>query len=121
MHSGPRNSLLSPEEILATAEMARLALDPTERARLAGELSQILGYAELLQEVDVKGVPPTTHAVPLGCPLRGDVTGPHDSTEAALRNAPARESAFFAVPAIFGDRGGDRAHRDEAADDRGEG
>ena len=82
--------------------MARLALGTAELERLAGELSGILGYAELLKEVDVSGVPPTTHAVPMSCPLRGDLTGPHDPIEAVLRNAPAREATFFSVPAVFG-------------------
>jgi aspartyl-tRNA(Asn)/glutamyl-tRNA(Gln) amidotransferase subunit C len=101
MRSGIGVQSLGEDEIRTTAEMARLALAPGELAQLAGELSSILGYVEQLQEVDVSGVAPTTHAVPMSCPLRGDLPEPHDPTETALRNAPARESAFFTVPAIF--------------------
>ena len=48
------------------------------------------------------GVPPMTHAVPTQCPLRGDVAEAQVSTESAMRNAPASEASFFAVPAVFG-------------------
>lgn len=101
MRSGTGRQTLGEDEIRTTAEMARLSLGPAELGQLAVELSGILGYVEQLQEVDVSGVAPTTHAVPMSCPLRGDVPQPHDPTETALRNAPARESAFFSVPAII--------------------
>lgn len=101
MRSGTGRQTLGEDEIRTTAEMARLSLDPSELGQLAVELSSILGYVAQLQEVDVSGVAPTTHAVPMSCPLRGDVPQPHDPTETALRNAPARESAFFSVPAVF--------------------
>lgn len=122
MHSGKTQGGLSAEEIRATAEMARLQLDATELARLAGELSGILEHAELLKEIDVTSVPPTTHAVPMSCPLRGDLVGPHDPIEAVLRNAPAREATFFSVPAVFAGHGaGHGAATSAAADDYEEG
>lgn len=94
-------AVLSAPEIRATAELARLLVCEDDLEKLSCELSAILDYAAQLGEVDVTGVPPTTHAVELRCPLRADVVGRHDSLEEALRNAPAKESAFFSVPAIF--------------------
>lgn len=85
-----------------TAEMARLLLAESDIPKLSDELSAILSYAASIEEVDVTGVPPMTHAVPDFCPLRGDVIEPHSSVESALRNAPASEASFFAVPAVFG-------------------
>jgi aspartyl-tRNA(Asn)/glutamyl-tRNA(Gln) amidotransferase subunit C len=92
---------ISPDEIRVTAEMARLLLSESDIPKLSDELSAILAYANSLAEVDVTNVPPMTHAVPDHCPLRGDVVEPHIAREAALRNAPQRESAYFAVPAVF--------------------
>lgn len=94
--------LISADEIRVTAEMARLTLPEQEIPKLADELSAILGYAQSLQAVDVTGVPPMTHAVPSQCPLRGDVVVAHDPVESAMRNAPAKEASYFAVPAVFG-------------------
>lgn len=65
------------------------------------EIDQVLGYAAKLDQVNITGVEPTTHAIPMQCPLREDVVGPHLSIEAALENAPQREAAFFAVPTIL--------------------
>jgi aspartyl-tRNA(Asn)/glutamyl-tRNA(Gln) amidotransferase subunit C len=103
----PSGLLISADEIRVTAEMARLLLAESDIPTLSDELSAILAYAESLQEVDVTGVPPMTHAVPTHCPLRGDVTEAHDPIESAMRNAPASEASFFAVPAVFGSGSGD--------------
>lgn len=96
-----RISVLSAPEIRTTAELARLLICDADIEQISRELSAILDYAGQLSEVDVKGVPPTTHAVAMTCPLRADVVGEHDSLAEALRNAPAKEAAFFSVPTIF--------------------
>ncbi len=100
--SSSMDRLISADEIRVTAEMARLLLPEQDIPKLADELSAILRYAQSLAAVDVTGVPPTTHAVPTHCPLRGDVVEAHDPTAAAMRNAPASEASYFAVPAVFG-------------------
>ena len=96
---------ISPADVRTTAEMARLHLSDEALAQMTADLGRILDYVAVLQGVDVTDVPPTTHAVPLSCPLREDRVGPHDDAEAALRNAPARDGSLFAVPAIFGSGG----------------
>ncbi len=98
---GAGTTIVTAEQVRATAELARLLVSDAELGQLSGELSAILGYAAQLAELDVTGVPPTTHPVALPCPLRPDVVGPHDSSADALRNAPAVQGAFFAVPAVF--------------------
>ncbi len=92
---------ITPEEVRATAALARLALGDEEVARLARELDAILGYMEKLATVDVEGVPPMTHAVALACPLREDAIGPQLPVEQALADAPARDDGFFQVPRII--------------------
>ena len=42
------------------------------------------------------------HATPLSNVLREDVVTPSLDIEATLRNAPARDGAFFAVPKVIG-------------------
>jgi aspartyl-tRNA(Asn)/glutamyl-tRNA(Gln) amidotransferase subunit C len=97
----PAPAQLGPEEVRVTAEMARLRLSDEEIPRIAVELSRILDLAATLRDVDVTGVTPMTHAVPLSCPLRDDVVGPHDDIATALRNAPATAGDLFTVPAIL--------------------
>ncbi len=89
------------DDVKMTASMARLHLSSEESLRIQKELDQVLAYAVQLEEVDVTNVEPTTHAIPMQCPLRADEVGAHLSLEESLHNAPKREAAFFAVPVIL--------------------
>ena len=59
---------ISLDEVRETALLARLDLQPAELERLQGEHDAILGYMETLSKLDVTGVEPTTHAVPMDAP-----------------------------------------------------
>jgi aspartyl-tRNA(Asn)/glutamyl-tRNA(Gln) amidotransferase subunit C len=82
------------------ARLARVALTPAEEARLGPQLDAILGYVAQLREVDVTGVEPTAHAVPLVNVTRPDEVTPSLTNEEALRNAPAKAGGMFVVPKI---------------------
>ena len=93
---------LSVEEVRRIAALARLRLQPEEESRLAGELSAILDYVRQLEELDVTGVEPMTHALAAGeTPFREDEVTPGLTPEEALANAPAREGTCFLVPRII--------------------
>ncbi len=93
---------LSVEEVRRIAALARLRLQPAEEERLAGELSAILDYVRQLEELDVTGVEPMTHALAAGAtPFREDGTAPGLSHADALANAPARSGTCFQVPRII--------------------
>ena len=94
---------ISPEEVRETALLARLELSEDEVARMSGELSAILGYMETLAGVDVSGVEPMTHAVPLDLPLRMDKLEPGQqlTVDEALADAPRRHDDLFEVPKII--------------------
>jgi aspartyl-tRNA(Asn)/glutamyl-tRNA(Gln) amidotransferase subunit C len=82
------------------AHLARLSLSPAEEQQFGAQLGGILGYIEKLKELDVTGIEPTAHAVPLVNVFRPDVAGPSLSNEEALRNAPAASGGLFLVPKI---------------------
>ncbi|NBQ59442.1 MAG: Asp-tRNA(Asn)/Glu-tRNA(Gln) amidotransferase subunit GatC [Opitutaceae bacterium] len=82
------------------AHLARLALTPDEEKKLSAQLGGILGYIEKLRELDVTGVEPTAHAVPLVNVTRADEVRPSLSHEDALRNAPRQAGGLFLVPKI---------------------
>jgi aspartyl-tRNA(Asn)/glutamyl-tRNA(Gln) amidotransferase subunit C len=93
---------ITRDEVLETALLARLELAPEEIPALQADLAAILGYVATLSALDTAGVEPTTHAVPLDCPLRDDATLPHLARDEALRAAPATDDGCFVVPAIIG-------------------
>ncbi|MBI1841906.1 MAG: Asp-tRNA(Asn)/Glu-tRNA(Gln) amidotransferase subunit GatC [Verrucomicrobia bacterium] len=82
------------------ARLARLSLTPEEEQTLASQLGSILGYIEKLREVNVDGIEPTSHAVPLVNVTRPDEDRPSFSNEEALLNAPARANGLFVAPKI---------------------
>ena len=82
------------------AHLARLALTPDEEVKLGAQLGQILGYVEELKQVDVTGVEPTAHAVPMVNVTRADEIRPSLPHDEALRNAPKQAGGLFVVPKI---------------------
>lgn len=83
------------------AKLARIAVSEEEVAALAPELSNILGWIEQLQEVDVSGVEPMTAVIPNKLRLREDEVTDGGIRDAVLRNAPAADHGFFAVPKVI--------------------
>jgi aspartyl-tRNA(Asn)/glutamyl-tRNA(Gln) amidotransferase subunit C len=87
-------------DVKYVAHLARIALTPEEEKKLGIQLGNILGYIEKLRELDVTGVEPTAHAVPLINVMRADETRPSLSQAAALQNAPRQANGLFIVPKI---------------------
>ena len=93
--------MLSREEVEHVARLARLVLTDDERTRYTGQLNEILAYVEKLKELDVDGVVPTAHAIPLENVFRPDQVHPSFEREDMLANAPERSEGFFKVPRIL--------------------
>ena len=83
------------------ARLARIAVSDAEVEALAPELSNILGWIEQLQEVDVAGVAPMTAVIPNQLRLRDDVVDDGGKQADVLANAPVAEHGFFAVPKVI--------------------
>ena len=83
------------------AHLARLHLGEDERVKLQGQLEGILGYVEELKQVDVSGVEPMTHAIPVRNVFRADEVGTCLDHDAVMNNAPESRQGQFVVPAII--------------------
>ena len=93
--------MAAPEiDVRYVAQLARLQLTPEEERQFGEQLGHILGYVEKLKELDVAGVEPTAHAIPLVNVTRPDVVRPGLAPAEALRNAPAQAGGLFVVPKI---------------------
>ena len=95
--------MISREEVQHVARLARLHLTDEEAERMREQLDAILAYIDKLRELDVEGVEPTAHAVPLVNVMRDDVLVPCLPQEQALANAPDRAGELFRVPRIIED------------------
>jgi len=92
---------ITEDVILHVAGLSRLAVSPSEVARLAPQLSDIMEYAEQLQEVDLTDVPPTSHPFPFVNVVRKDEMRPSLTRQEALQNAPDTDGVYVRVPAVL--------------------
>ncbi len=92
---------LTQAEVEHVSRLARLRLEPVELERMRSQLSDILAYIEMLQEVDVTGVPPTAQVTGLTSVLRPDEVATMLSREEVLANAPDQRDGMFRVKAVF--------------------
>jgi aspartyl-tRNA(Asn)/glutamyl-tRNA(Gln) amidotransferase subunit C len=92
---------ITREEVQHVAMLFRMSLSEEEIARLQQQLSQILYYFQVLQQVDTENVPPTSHPLALENVMRDDEPRPSYPTEDILANAPKSEDGFFRVRAVL--------------------
>jgi aspartyl-tRNA(Asn)/glutamyl-tRNA(Gln) amidotransferase subunit C len=90
--------MLERAQVVHVARLARLELDESELERMAGELSAVLDHVERIRELDLEGVPPTSHAVDLAGVMRPDEPRPCLPHEEALAAAPEPLNGGFGVP-----------------------
>ena len=95
---------ITREDVLHIARLARLELSESELETMRTQLDAILTYIDRLKALDVTGVEPTSHAVPLVNVMRDDEVAPSFPQDEMLRNAPDRVGEFFRVPRIIEDR-----------------
>ncbi len=92
---------LTRTQVEHVARLARLDLTDEETERFREQLSAILEYAERLQQLDTKDIPPTATVLPLENVMRDDEVRPSLPPEEALANAPAAEDGYFRVPPVL--------------------
>ncbi len=94
---------LSPTDVEHVANLARLALTGDEVERFTEQLAVILEHAEDVAALDLEGVEPTAHPLPLVNVLRADEVRPCLDRDVVLAQAPEAEDGRFRVPRILGD------------------
>jgi aspartyl-tRNA(Asn)/glutamyl-tRNA(Gln) amidotransferase subunit C len=91
--------MLSRDQVLHVARLARLELTEAEVERFAGELSKVLDHIEKISELgDLAEVEPTSHVVAVENALRADEPRPSMPLETALQSAPDAAMGGFRVP-----------------------
>jgi len=82
------------------ARLARIRVPEDQLEPLAGELSNILGWIEQLNELDTEGVEPMTSVVAMQAPMREDDVNDGGIPDQIVANAPAPVDHYFAVPKV---------------------
>lgn len=93
----------TPEvDVSYTAELARLKLTEEEKVALQHDITEIVGYVQQLQEVDVEGVEPTAHATRIANVTRRDAAAKPLDRAKMLANAPDTvDDVLVKVPKVL--------------------
>ncbi len=94
---------LTRQDVAHVARLARLALTEEEIDRFTGQLGQVLAHAADVAALDLSGVPPTAHPLPVANVLRPDEPRPSLDRQEVLAAAPDVQDDRFRVPRILGE------------------
>jgi len=101
--------MFSRAEVEAVAALANLELDENEIEMFTRQLGEILAYADEVQQIDTRGIPPTASVLTRYPADRPDQVRPSLPPDEALANAPdpaldsqAKPGGLFRVPRVIG-------------------
>lgn len=92
---------ISTQEVEHVAHLARLEISDQEKDKFTSQLNDILLYIDKLNELDIKGVEPISHAIAVTNAFREDKVVESIGTEKSLANAPDARGEFFRVPKVI--------------------
>jgi aspartyl-tRNA(Asn)/glutamyl-tRNA(Gln) amidotransferase subunit C len=78
--------------------LARLKITGEEREASKAELSKIIDYMDVLNELDTDGIEAMSHAFPVKNVFREDVIKPSVDREEIILNAANKKDGCFKVP-----------------------
>ncbi len=95
--------MISKKEVQHVAKLARLGLSEKEIEEMQKELSVILEYIDLLEEVDVSEIKPTFHSVPIENVMREDEAKRESpqTVNKLLDEVPSKEEGYVKVKEIL--------------------
>lgn len=91
------------DEVRHVAKLARLRVDDVQLERYGEQLSAVLDHVAMIGRLDLAGVEPMAHPLDVTNRLDEDEVAPPMAIDDLLRNAPAAEGRFLAVPKVLGD------------------
>ncbi len=92
---------VSKEEVKKIATLARLKFSEDEIENFTGQMNDILGYVEKLNELDTSDVEPLSHPLEMEGFMREDKRRESVKTHDALKNAPSADDEHFKVPRVI--------------------
>ena len=101
MAENPDKQSTEHVDVSYVAHLARLQLSDEEIQSFQPQLDKIVGHVKELGALDVEGIEPTAHAIPVLNVMRADETSPCLDHEVAMENAPEEKQGQFLVPRII--------------------
>src|SRR4051794_38338487 len=95
------SDLISLKDVDHVAKLARIAIDPEEKAAYQEQLGRILAYVSQLKSKNTDGVSPTAHPHDLSNVWREDKARVFADAPALLKNAPELEETYYKVKKVI--------------------
>ena len=87
--------------ILKIAKLTRVKINNNEIAELSNQLSSILDWVEILNEVNTENIKPLSNVSKSKLYLRKDEKNIEDKSNDVLSNAPEKLENYFVVPKVI--------------------
>ncbi len=94
---------ITRDDVTHVAALARLNLTEDELELFTPQLAAVLAHAADVEALDVEGVPPTAHPLPLHNVFREDEIRLSLDRAEVLAAAPSVEDHRFRVPPVLGE------------------
>jgi aspartyl-tRNA(Asn)/glutamyl-tRNA(Gln) amidotransferase subunit C len=91
---------LTTAEVKKIAKLARIRLSDTEVEYYGKEISTILSWIEMLQEVNTDKIPQMASVSSVGLSMRKDEVSDGDMQSDILKNSPKSAFGCFEVPKV---------------------
>ncbi len=89
---------ISDETIEYVGILAQLELSDEEKEEAKKDMSRMLDYVDMLNELDTSGVEPMSHVFPVNNVFREDVPTNENDRDNMLANAPLQKDGQYQVP-----------------------
>lgn len=94
------SDIIHLDQVQKIARLARLSLTDAEVQKYAGQMTNILKFAEQLSEVDTRDVAPLASVSDIALTLREDVVSDGNLQKEVLQNAPEALEGYFVVQKV---------------------
>jgi len=96
-----KNNKLTKEQVMHIAKLANLSLNSEEISKFEKQLSDILGYIEILDELDTTKVKPTLQVTGLENIFKDDEVEKSLTQDESLSGTKNKHNGYFKVKSIF--------------------
>lgn len=92
--------VVTKEDVLQIAELSRLDIAEKDIDKFTEQIDNILGYVDVLSDLDTDGIEPTSHAMEVSNVFREDEIVNFGDKEKIIENGPLVDQNAFVVPKI---------------------
>ena len=89
------------DTVMRVARLARVKVPEGDLNTLAGELSNIMGWVEMLEQVDTDGIDPMASVADMKLRWRADEVTDGGIRDRITANAPDPQDGMFSVPKVI--------------------